>query len=361
LLNQLKLEAITLETRKLQRIGNTLYVSIPKSWTNGMQLKQGDSVTLIPKSDNSLCIYLDHQKEKSREITINLNDETSMKSLRREIVAAYVDGFDIIRLIPEKVIVKEQQNTIRTITNSLFGLEIIEISGEGITIQCLLTRTIEIEKTIQRIYNVISSMFQETIIALREQKTDQISGISQRKQDIRRLSLVTNRLLRSFLLFPNPENQERLSPIDCVDYLQILHITSEIACNVDKISNSIKELNEKDLPKIVLEPLYQVNLAIHRSFAESVQSLLTKDMRLANKTLDNTPASAINLEEMWNFFNEPDKTKISSQVLPSAYLLIDCLKRINNHTAEIAEIAIDRTEAASANDKNKHTKKCARG
>lgn len=320
-----------------------------------MQLKQGDIVTLIPKSDNSLCIYSDNQKEKSREIIININDETSMKSLRREIVAAYVDGFDVIILKPEKKIVKEQQNTIRTITNNLFGLEIIEISGERITIQCLLARTIEIDKTIQRIYNVISSMFQETIVALREQNTDLISGA--RAQDIRRLSLVTNRLLRSFLLFPNPENQEKLSPIDCVDYLQILHIISEIACNVDKISNSIKELTEEDLPKKVTEPLYQINLAIHRSFTESVQALLTKDINLANKTLDNTPASALNLEEMWNFFSAPDKTKGSNQILPNAYLLIDCLKRINNHTAEIAEIAIDRTEAASANNKSKYTKK----
>ena len=322
-----------------------------------MQLKQGDSVALIPKSDNSLCIYSDNQKEQSREITIKINDDTSIKSLRREIVAAYVDGFDTIRLIPEKVILREQQNSIRTITSNLFGLEIIEISGERITIQCLLTRTIEIEKTIQRIYNVISSMFQETIVALREQRTDQIAGISQRKHDIRRLSLVTNRLLRSFLLFPNPENQEKLSPIDCVDYLQILHIISEIACNVDKISNSIKELTEEDLPKKVTEPLYQINLAIHRSFAESVQALLTKDMHLANKTLDNTPASALNLEEMWNFFSAPNKTKSSSRILPTAYLLIDCLKRINNHTAEIAKISIDRTEAVNANKKSKHMKK----
>jgi hypothetical protein len=60
---------------------------------------------------------------------------------------------------------------------------------------------------------------------------------------------------------------------------------------------------------------------------------------------------------MWNFFSAPGKTKESSQILPNAYLLIDCLKRINNHTAEIAEIAIDRTEAASANDKPKHKEK----
>lgn len=345
------------ETRKLQRIGNTLYVSLPKAWSNTIHLKQGDKVNLIPQPNDSLCICSANIKEKPREIILRIKDKTSIHSLRREIVAAYVDGFDIIKLKAEEKIAEEQQDNIRDIANHLFGLEIIEISGDAMTIQCLLKRTIEIDRTIQRIYNVISSMFKETILALKEQKADLTSGISRRMQDIRRLSLVTNRLLRSFLLFPTPEDQVKLSLIDCVDYLQILHVISEIACNVNKISKSIIELNKQDLPKKVLEPLYQVSLTIQRSFNNSVQALLAKDIPLANQILDNMPASELNLEELWKFCTEADKTKISSHILSHTYLLIDCLKRINNHSAEIAEISIDRAEATNANGRNVETQK----
>ncbi|MEJ2272267.1 MAG: hypothetical protein P8X91_07285, partial [Candidatus Bathyarchaeota archaeon] len=54
----------------------------------------------------------------------------------------------------------EKHEEIREIINSLFGLELIEISNSSITIQCLLKRTLEIDKTIHRIHNVISSMFE---------------------------------------------------------------------------------------------------------------------------------------------------------------------------------------------------------
>ncbi len=337
------------ETRKLQRIGKTLYVSIPKSWTSVMQLRQGDKVKLIPQPNDSLCICSADTRERPREILLRIKAKDSIQSLKREIVAAYVDGFDIIKLKPKEKITEEQQENIREIVDHLFGLEIIEISGDAITIQCLLKRTLKIDVTIQRIYNVISSMFEETVFALREQNANLVPSLSRRMHDVRRLSLVTNRLLRSLLLFPTPENHMRLSLIDCADYLQILHIISEIAFNVNKISESVKALSDQDLPKQILEPLYQVSVSIKRSFNNSVQTLLSKDIHLANQILDNMPASELNLEELWKFFREANKSEISSLVLSHAYLLIDCLKRINQHSAEIAEIAIDRAEAATAN------------
>jgi phosphate uptake regulator len=313
-----------------------------------MNLKQGDKVNLIPQQDESLCIFSTSMKEKPREIVLGVKNKTSSHSIRREIVAAYVDGFDIIKLQAEDKIAEEQQDNIREIVNHLFGLEIIEISGDSITIQCLLKRTMEVDRTIQRIYNIISAMFKETVLALREQKANLILGMPRRMEDIKRLSLVTNRLLRSFLLFPTPKNTVKLTLIDCVDYLQILHTISEIACNVNTISKSIMEVNKQDLSKKILEPLYQLSVTIQRSFNNSVQALLSNDINLANQILDNMPASELNLEEIWKFFTEAEKTKISSLVLSHAYLLIDCLKRINQHSAEIAEIAIDRAEAATA-------------
>lgn len=345
------------ESRKLQKIGNTLYVSIPKSWTTIMKMKQGDKVTLIPQPDNSLCIFSTNIKEKPREIILKINNKDSMHSLKREIVAAYIDGFDIIKLKAKERISEENQERIRDTVNHLFGLEIIEISGNALTIQCLLKRTLEVDKTIQRIHNVISSLFEETVFALREQNPELITGLSRRMHDIRRLSLVTNRLLRSFLLFPTPENHSKLALIDCVDYLQILHIIYEIACNVNRISESVITLNKQDLPKQILEPLYQVSVTIKRLFDNSVQALLSKNIDLANQILDNMPASDLNLEELWKFWREAERTKISSLVLSHAYLLIDCLKRINQHSAEIAEIAIDRAEAATANGQNNENRK----
>ncbi|MCJ7614552.1 AbrB/MazE/SpoVT family DNA-binding domain-containing protein [Candidatus Bathyarchaeota archaeon] len=337
------------ETRKLQKIGKTLYISIPKSWSKKMQLKRGDKINIILQPDNSLCMCSVNSQETPREITLKITPKTSTHSIRREIVAAYVDGFDMIKVTAAENISDDKHDAIRDIINSLFGLELIEISKNSMTIQCLLTRSLEIDKTIHRIHNVISSMFDETIAALRKQNSSQISGLSRRMEDIRRLHLVSNRLLRSLLLFPTPNNRMEISLIDCVDYLQILHLISEIASNVHKISESVSSLNTQELPKQISEPLYQVSATIKRSLDNSVEALLSKDISLANQILDLKHASEINLEELWKFCSNAGNSELSSRILSHAYLLIDCLKRINHHSAEISEIAIDRAEASTAN------------
>jgi len=336
------------ETRKLQRIGKTLYVSVPKSWIESMNLKQGDRVKLIPQQNDCLCVCPTEVKERTREIILKIETEKSIRSLKREIVAAYVDGFDVIKLKAKERITQQQHEEIREIVDSLFGLEIVEISGNSITIQCLLKRTLEIEVALQRIYNVITSMFEETIFAMKEQKVNMVNGLSRRMDDIKRLSLVTNRLLRSWLLFPTPENPLKPSLIDCVDYLQILHIIYEIAFNVNKISESVTAISNQKIPKEITEPLYQISVSIKRSFDNSIQSLLSKNINSANQILDNKPTIDMNLGELWKACSSPKHSDLPGVALSHAYLLIDCLKRISQHSAEIAEIAIDRAEASAA-------------
>ncbi len=341
------------ETRKLQRIGgNTLYVSLPKRWTNEMQLKQGDKVTLIPQPDDSMYIYPTAKKERPREIVLEVNAKDSRQSLKREITAAYVDGFEIIKLKTEERLTEEQQDVIREIVDHLFGLELIEVTGNMMTIQCLLKQDLPIEKTMQRIHSVILSMFSETVSALKEQDINLVKGLTRRMHDIERLSLVTNRLLRSLILFPRSPEQREISLIDCVDYLRILHIVTEIADNVNKISESARELGEQAIPKSILEPLCQECIPIQNLYDQSIRALLSKDILLANRVLD----SGLTLENLWKLCREADeKSEIASLTLSYCYLLVDNLKQIQQYAVEIAEIAIDRAEATVMDGQNSGT------
>jgi len=331
------------EARKLQKIGgDTLYVSLPKRWTSRMQLKQGDRVTLIPQPDDSIYVYPTARQERPREIMLEINSKDPKQSLRRGVTAAYVDGFDLIKLKAKERLTEEQHDSIREIIGDLFGLEIIEVTGSTVTIQCLLTRTLPIEKTIQRIHNVVLSMFAETVSALEMQDINQVKGIGRRMSDIKRLSLVTNRLLRSVILFPRSALQMKVSLIDCVDYLRILHIISEIAYNVSKISEGVTTLVGEKSSKFVLGPLLQTCVPIQELYDRSIRALISKDIMLANGVLD----SEITLEKLLEICIEADeKSKISCLALSHAYILVDNLKQIRQYSVEIAEIAIDRAEA----------------
>ena len=74
--------------------------------------------------------------------------------------------------------------------------------------------------------------------------------------------------------------------IDCVDYLQILHINSEITGNINKIAKNINSLAGHQLLPPILKLLVETSSNIQKLFNDSVQALLSKDIPLANNVLD---------------------------------------------------------------------------
>jgi AbrB family looped-hinge helix DNA binding protein len=332
------------ETRKIQKIGNTLYISIPKSWTDKLRLKHGEKVTLVTQQDGSISLFPKSETQ-PREIPLCINCESSSQSLKRGIIAAYLDGFDTIEIKTETTFAEHQQDVIRETINSLFGLEVIEVTGNTIVIECLLKQKMPINKTINRIHNVIMSMFTEIIAALENQNVDLIKGLTRRTQDSKRLSLVTNRLLRSIILFPHPSQTEEITLIDCVDYMQILHITAEITEDLKKIAENIDPLIDHQLPSSVLKLLVKTGTGIKKLYNDSIQALLSKDIPLANNILD----AYFDLPNLWSLcLKANNKSEISSLALANVRLVIDSLEQIQQRTHEIANISIDRAEAAGA-------------
>jgi len=330
------------ETRKLQQIGGTsLYVSLPKNWTRQMQLKQGDEVTLTQQSDGSMSIHPIVVSEKPRQIVLTIQAQESGRFLKRRIIAAYVDGFNTIQIKAEKRFTDEQHDVIREVTEALFGLEVIEVTSNSITIQCLLSPKLPVEKTFQRIHNIISSMFTDTISALREHDANLAKSVSKRIQDVKRLRFVIYRTLRGLIVFPGAIQQMEMSLIDSVDYLRILHRVTEIADNVNGIAESIVELGEETFPEDILERICESSSFILNLYDKSVTALLNQDIQLANDVLDST----LDFEKLWKLCRKADETsEISSMALLYAYCLIDSLKEIHRYTTEIAEITIERVE-----------------
>jgi phosphate uptake regulator len=331
------------ETRKIQKIGNTLYISIPKLWTNQLLLEQGEKVTLVTQQDGSISIYPKTEDIRSREITLDVNSKNSTQSLKRGIIAAYLDGFDTIELKKETAFTEDQQESIREITNSLFGLEIIEVTSRTMTIECLLKQKMPIDKTINRIHNVIMSMFSETISALETKNVNLLKGLTRRTEDFKRLSLVTNRLLRSIILFPRPSQTKEISLIDCVDYMQILHIIAEITENLKKFADCIMSIIGNQLPRSIMKAIIETGKSIKKLYSDSIQALLTKNVILANDILD----TSFSLTKLWDIcLKANEKFQISSLALANIRVIIDGLEQIQQHTHEIANISIDRAEAA---------------
>lgn len=326
-------------TRKIQRIGQSLFVSLPKDWVERVQISQGDVATLIEQPDGSVAVYPEIKKEALKETSLDVDINESKRSLRRRIIGAYVDGFDLIKLRAAERLTTQQQDIIREITESLFGLEIIEVTSDSIAIQCLLAKTLPIEKTIHRIHNMIKSMFGEAISALRERNSKAAESAIKRTHDVKRLSLVVHRLLRSPLLFPT-EREPEMKPIDIVDFLRVIDKTTEISGSVEKIAESVIT-PEQPFPGFVLEPLLKACAKVLQLYDWSMQALMSSDVPLANRVLDEKVE--LNVDDFWQIV-KAEKMEPSGPMFSYVHRIIDSLKQIHTYSLEIAEIAIDRAE-----------------
>ena len=87
---------INIETRKVQQTGGSTYIiSLPKQWAEKMGIKTGVRVSLQAQPDGKLLIdpMLEGRTIKTKRIDIT---GCGVKSLERDIVSAYLYGYDRI-------------------------------------------------------------------------------------------------------------------------------------------------------------------------------------------------------------------------------------------------------------------------
>ncbi len=306
-----------------------------------MHLKRGDQITLIPQQNGSISVYPAEREEKPRQIDLEVNDE-SEQSLRRRIIGGYVDGFDIIQLKTKNRFTEEQHDKIRDIADELFGLEIVHAGPNVVTVECLLKATLPIEKTIDRIHNVIRSMFAETISALEKHDVRLAESVPRKVRDVKKLSIVIYRALRSLILYPSFASKGKISLIDSVDFLHVLHRMTGTAHNIRISSESIVNRETQMIPTSISDPLTEVFRLTQTLYERAIQALISKDIRIADAVLDARPS----FEKLRNVCLEANKSdEISSLAFSNVHRIIDSLIQIWQYSGEIAEIAIDRAEA----------------
>ncbi|KYH41944.1 MAG: PhoU family transcriptional regulator [Candidatus Bathyarchaeota archaeon B26-2] len=187
-------------------------------------------------------------------------------------------------------------------------------------------------------------MFSETILALKERNPEASKGVIKRTRDVKRLSLVVHRLLRSLILFPT-ERPSEMKPIDSVDFLRVIDKTTEVSGAVKKIAESVITEGQT-FPNSILDSLLKTSNKVLELYDWSMQALMSKDLELANRVLDEKPK--LNFDDLWELLQkEEKKMKISGPAFSHIHRIIDNFKQIYLYALEISEIAIDRAEELS--------------
>ncbi len=214
-------------TRRLQQIGNSLLVSLPKEWINSHNLKKGSQVDLETAGQNSLFVSVSGDEHRE---TSGLYDSDLVISYplpaEENIVAnttgAYLLGYNVIRIESAgsgRIIPITDREEIRNSMRRLVGMEIIEEDASHIEIQFLLdAATLNPPKILKRMSSIAVGMCEDVTRGLISNDKSNLLTIQNRDIEVNRQYFLLVRLLRSTLTDRKLAGAFNLGSIDILDY-----------------------------------------------------------------------------------------------------------------------------------------------
>jgi antitoxin component of MazEF toxin-antitoxin module len=144
--------------RKLQKLGGSLYLSLPSSWISRFDLSKGGDVNVAIEDSGEIRIFPEKKEDKKeKRSTIDYD-----KHLFRNLIREYLFGNDIIEIKKQTAFTRKESKEIFSIINNLLNLEIIEEESNTISVQNLKS-DMPLKKMIYRMYFLTKSMIEDLI------------------------------------------------------------------------------------------------------------------------------------------------------------------------------------------------------
>ena len=268
---------MTTFTRRLQKIGSSILVSLPKEWIDANNLDKTNQVE-IETNKNNLSIRTQLSKRPSKDIEITYPLPKG-ESIVPTITGAYLLGFDMIKIVSKSPISITDRESVRGSTRRLVGMEIIDEDATNISVQFLLDETsINPQNILKRMSSIALGMFSDVVSSLESGDKTNLETIINRDAEINRQYFLLVRLIRSTIMDARLANIFNLENIDILDY-RIAANTLEIAG--DTIVELSQSLIKSNLSKVELKKLHDFAKDMEEIQIKSIDSFISNNRTLA--------------------------------------------------------------------------------
>jgi len=302
-------------------------------------LSAGDTVTLSPQPDRTLLISSEPKvEERLYKATIELFQGDDPEDNFRCLVAHYLVGYDIIKLVSRKGFSASDRKFIKDAARQrLIGLEVIEESRNELILQSLLNyRDLSLDKAMQSMSRLVASMLEDVMRALRDHDLELAKDVIQRDNEVDRFYLLTLRQLKAAI--EDPHLSEKIGikrPRECLGYRLATKSMERIGDHAERIAQNIIKLDhgvdESDL-------IFKMGVHVRNVFADAVRSLSENDVKHANRVIANAK-KAVNAGGSLAKKNRKNADPcISGTEVRS---IIESLQRISEYSTDIAEVSIN--------------------
>ena len=329
------------QTRRLQVSGgSTFIISLPKTWIENLNLKPGDSVTIVKNTNNSLTFLPDTVEAKTSHQAISaIGQKDSDESIRRKIIAMYLAGYKSIKITAKGVNLRPNQtNVIRNLVrSSMIGTEIVESDSESAVIQ-ILTRLPELtfDVALKRMHLMTINMHREAVEAFTENNKAYAEEIVKLDDEIDRFSLYMLRNLTIAVQDAGMLQEMSLSkPSDCLSYRTVISRIERIADHAALIAKRTKYLSDP-VDKKLRKKIKLLSDNALGVFEGAIEALMKCDYQIAEEVLDTIPKIVEKQEEL--MMSLKDTTKNATVIK----FILDDIRRTAEYSSDIAEVVMDK-------------------
>ncbi|WP_254809299.1 phosphate uptake regulator PhoU [Natronosalvus amylolyticus] len=326
-----------METRKVQVTGGSTYtVSLPKSWATENEVSAGTTVEFYPEDD---ALLLTPQSESHRqEGTLDISNLEGER-LTRAVMTMYVSGFDIIRLEAARI-TTDQRRAIRSATQGLVGVEVLEETTDSVVIQDLLDSSeLSIVNAVTRMRLIASAMLEDAVQAVITNEDDIARDVIERDDDVDRLWLVVSRIFRATLRSPRASEELGVSREDCFDYHSSARQLERVADHAVKISKLALKLDE--IPDEVAEAIGALHDDAFEVFEKSMDALFAEESEAATELGHGALELVLGIDEHTRVIDDRLRG-LDSVEAQSLGLIVDSLSRSADYGGNIAETALQK-------------------
>jgi phosphate uptake regulator len=268
---------LTTFTRRLQKIGSSILVSLPKEWIDANKLDKSAQVE-IETTQNNLSIRTQQSKRPSKEIEISYPLPKG-ENIVANITGAYLLGYDIIKIIGKSPISVNDRENVRASMRRLVGMEIVDEDATNISVQFLLDETsINPQNILKRMSSIAVGMFSDVLLSLKSDDKTNLETISNRDAEINRQYFLLVRLIRSTIMDTRLAGIFNLENIDILDYRIAANTLESAGDTIVELSQS---LLKSDLSKIEQKKLYDFAKDMEEIQTKSIDSFISNDRSLA--------------------------------------------------------------------------------
>jgi len=334
-----------LEARKVQRVGySTLTVSLPRDWVEDVKLKAGDIVSIKREDDGSLKLVpgTEHKRDEVRNCIVNADLCNSSHLLTRVITANYILGHDTIQIVAKEELKRDHLEEIRSTTQRLTGLSIVEQTLKQVTLQSFVDPTrFPIYGLMRRLHIILASMLDVSIKALVERRPELAAEVAHMEEESDRIYwLIVRQLLLAIRDRSVGTKIGIESPVHIAGNRVVAKTLEEMADSAENVAREVIALKDRQInSEAVLVDIAKFGSQTVKISDQTIKALLTGDIGLANGAVEMVEES------------EEDERKLTQKVLthvkdPASAaglrIIVWNLGQVTKYCRMIGEVTINR-------------------